>query len=147
MRRILLLFSKVLLLTAVIGTTGCSVLKGIRNNEIWHHDDQLREEDYPALPHKDKKALKTVKELAQRIKPDLILTTGDNTSWKFDHNLTPRLIQVFEDLGIPWAVTLGNHDAEGRGDRYWKLFRYGYARRNSDYPTKQQQRYQYRACL
>jgi Calcineurin-like phosphoesterase len=137
-------FLKYLLFTAVLFATissmGCSTIEGVKNNDLWHHENELNREDYPSmvlpsdrdfkilvladiqlesLPHKDSKALKTVREMVEKTKPDLILTVGDNTSWKFDHKLTPRLIKTFEEFEIPWAVTLGNHDAEGRADRYW----------------------------
>jgi hypothetical protein len=57
--------------------------------------------------------------LVKEIKPDMIMTTGDNTAWISAHNGVVKFVQQMESYGIPWGVTLGNHDSEGQADRVW----------------------------
>lgn len=60
-----------------------------------------------------------IDELVEENKPDLILTLGDNTSGPLSHVYAKELIKHMEQYGIPWAVTIGNHDSEGIADRRW----------------------------
>ena len=69
------------------------------------------------MPWDDKEALKLVDELVNGIKPDLIMTDGDNSMLPISDILTRKFIRQMEGYGIPWGVALGNHDSEGRGDR------------------------------
>ena len=75
-------------------------------------------------PFKDPRSIDTVRTMVEGTQPDMILTVGDNTSWHFADRLALRLIGVMESFETPWAVTFGNHDSEGRGDRVWHGNRY-----------------------
>ncbi len=57
--------------------------------------------------------------LVEEIKPDMIMTTGDNTAWILAHDGVVKLVRQIDAYGIPWGVTLGNHDSEGQADRIW----------------------------
>ena len=71
-------------------------------------------------PFGDPKALDLVDELVNEVQPDFIMTTGDNTAWSFSDVVVKKLISQMETYGIPWGVTFGNHDSEGRADREWQ---------------------------
>lgn len=117
-----------------------SSLRGIPSNDIWSQEDKRNPDvigrvsmedgdDFRILlltdiqltgnPFKDPKALAMVDQLVQDTQPDLILTTGDNSYLAFADVVARRLIRQMASYDIPWGVTLGNHDAEGRGDRVW----------------------------
>lgn len=70
-------------------------------------------------PFTDSKTLMLVDQLVDEINPDLIMTTGDNSYMAFANITTQKFIRQMESYAIPWGVTLGNHDAEGRADRVW----------------------------
>ncbi len=67
----------------------------------------------------DTKALNMMDELVNQTNPDFIMTTGDNTYLVLADVLTPTIVQKLEGYGIPWGVTLGNHDSDGVTDRNW----------------------------
>lgn len=57
--------------------------------------------------------------LVERVKPDLIIITGDNTypipifSGSHNNLKEARYVgKLMEGLGIPWTMTFGNHDTE-----------------------------------
>lgn len=68
---------------------------------------------------KDLKALQTVYELIDKTRPDFIIVTGDFVfplgieSYSFN-NYTPMMqfCSFMRNIGIPWAMTYGNHDTE-----------------------------------
>lgn len=68
---------------------------------------------------KDLRALQTVYELIERTRPDFIIVTGDFVfplgieSFSFN-NYTPMMqfCSFMRNIGIPWAMTYGNHDTE-----------------------------------
>lgn len=68
---------------------------------------------------RDTRALRMMDGLVDRADPDLILTAGDNTYLFFSGMMTHTIVKKMESYGIPWAVTLGNHDSEGIADRNW----------------------------
>ncbi len=72
-----------------------------------------------SLPLKNKRALNLITDLVERTEPDLIMTTGDNTSWVFSGYMARKLTKFFDSLETPWAVTFGNHDGESRRDKNW----------------------------
>ncbi len=72
-----------------------------------------------SLPLKNRKALQIITDLVERTNPDLIMTTGDNTSWVFSGYMAKKLTNFFDSFEIPWAVTFGNHDGESRRDKNW----------------------------
>lgn len=73
---------------------------------------------------RDTKALDMMDVLVHKTDPDLILTTGDNTYLLFSGLMTNIIVEKMESYGIPWAVTLGNHDSQGIADRNWVGNRY-----------------------
>ena len=137
---------------AAIATVGIFILltlwkplKGTPGAEIWHSENRLSEKDIPELvmsdgedfrilvladlqlglwPWETRRTGKILNELVERTDPGLILTVGDNTATFIDHILTGKVIRWMEATGRPWSVTLGNHDGEGWGDRYWLGNRY-----------------------
>lgn len=57
-----------------------------------------------------------------RERPSLVVLTGDNTSTSGGRLVFPilarRIVRLFQDAGIPFAVTFGNHDSQERGPWY-----------------------------
>ena len=124
-----------------ISCTSISVktVHGIPSQELWYPEKsydrgsvpflvQKENEDFTILlfsdiqlesSPKDRRSLRLVDQLVKEIQPDLILTTGDNTSWRYADKRALKLIRQMESYNIPWGVTLGNHDSEGRSDRIW----------------------------
>jgi len=72
-----------------------------------------------ANPFRDTKALRMMDALAEETDPDFIMTAGDNTYFGFSGLMAPVIVKRMEGYGIPWGVTLGNHDSEGIMDRNW----------------------------
>jgi len=72
-----------------------------------------------ANPFRDTKALNMMDWLVEKTDPDFIMTTGDNTYFGFSGLMTPTIVKKMEGYGVPWGVTLGNHDTEGIMDRNW----------------------------
>lgn len=71
--------------------------------------------------HEDMQALNIVNRTIKSTKPDLIVLTGDlacpraHISLSRNNLNSYRIItDMLERIGIPYAVTFGNHDAEGR---------------------------------
>ena len=77
----------------------------------------------------DKDSLKLVDELVGEVKPDLIMTDGDNAMGPFSDIVTKKFIAQMESYELPWGVVFGNHDSEGRPDRTW----FGNQYENADY--------------
>ena len=120
-------------------------LKGTPSPEIWRPERRLEAGDIPELsmadgeefrilvvadlqlglwPWETRKTGKILESLVTETDPHLIITVGDNTSMFFDHRHVRRIVRWMESSGRPWSVTLGNHDGEGWGDRYWLGNRY-----------------------
>lgn len=57
-------------------------------------------------------ALVLMKTVIEKEKPDLVVLTGDIVCSKNTVKAWLALSQVLIDAKVPWAVTLGNHDAE-----------------------------------
>jgi len=79
-------------------------------------------------PFEDPRSLSIVASLVREAKPDLVLTTGDNTAGPLSRMRAKKLVSAMEKLGPPWGVVLGNHDSEGGADRPWLGRLYGSAR-------------------
>lgn len=64
----------------------------------------------------EERAYAHIRALVKETAPDLILLTGDNIYGEFDDEgvMLAELIEVFEEIGLPWATTFGNHDPESR---------------------------------
>ncbi len=68
---------------------------------------------------KDRKAIDAVETLIKRVKPDLVIVTGDvdypipfQSGTMNNMRGAKMLAETMENLGVYWAVTLGNHDSE-----------------------------------
>jgi len=121
-------------------------IQGTPSAKVWLQDDTYNvdsvqvlvkkdHQDYKVLlladiqldwwePRLKNKALKQVKELIEKTKPDFIITLGDNVQGHYGDRMTKRLIKEMEAYHIPWTVVLGNHDSEGRRGRAWYGNRY-----------------------
>ena len=72
----------------------------------------------PYTVTEDKKALEAIHKLADSIKPDLIIVTGDciysaPTMGSLSSGHSEKVFASFmETLGIPWTVAFGNHESE-----------------------------------
>ena len=77
-----------------------------------------------ANPFRDTRALNMMDAMVEKTNPDMIMTTGDNTYFGFSGAMVPVIVDKMEGYGIPWGVTLGNHDSEGIADRNWVGNRY-----------------------
>lgn len=51
--------------------------------------------------------------------PDMIVITGDMVMTVENNFYVEHVAELFSDIGIPWAVTYGNHDDEGRADKFY----------------------------
>ena len=79
-------------------------------------DTQLSNEEW-ADGHKHRAILEyTVKELIERVHPDLITISGD-LSWAGHDHAYDMLAQFIDSFGIPWAPVWGNHDNQ-KGAEY-----------------------------
>ena len=79
-------------------------------------DPQLGNGEW-AEDHKNRKILThAVRELVERIRPDLITVSGD-LSWAGDDFAYDMLADLLDSLQIPWAPVWGNHDNQ-KGEAY-----------------------------
>ncbi len=62
-------------------------------------------------------AFADITKLIESQKPHLIILTGDNVQGVFNDKSLKRLVKHIDSFKIPWTLTWGNHDAEGRSDR------------------------------
>lgn len=69
--------------------------------------------------HEDEQALNILYRLIEMVKPDCIVITGDmvcsraHITWSRNNLNSMRiLVELLENIGIPYGVTFGNHDAE-----------------------------------
>ncbi len=65
---------------------------------------------------KSKKTIKCIRKILKAEQPDLIVLTGDVVNEPADEGWK-TLMPVFTESGIPFAVTLGNHDHESNWTR------------------------------
>lgn len=71
------------------------------------------------LPHKTKETDNIVKKLVNENAPDLIVITGDSVFGPTNMMYTKHLAKLMDSFRIPWAIVYGNHDDEGKADKYW----------------------------
>lgn len=71
------------------------------------------------LPHKTKETDNIVKQLVNDNKPDMIVITGDSVFGPTNVMYTKHLAKLMDSFEIPWAIVYGNHDDEGKADKYW----------------------------
>ena len=59
-------------------------------------------------------AIRNMRALIDRVKPDLVMLGGDNTTGRSEkadfEALLSEIASPMEDMGIPWAHVFGNHD-------------------------------------
>ncbi len=74
----------------------------------------------------DKLAFSHMREIVKRVKPDLIVLSGDNVYGEFDDKGTSltALINEMESYETPWTLTFGNHDNETRKGVAWTCEQY-----------------------
>lgn len=71
------------------------------------------------MPHLQSKTDNIVKKLVEENHPDMIILTGDNVFGPVNTWLTKHVTEFFDSFGLPWAAVYGNHDDEGKADKYW----------------------------
>lgn len=127
-------------LCGVVAVLKWKVFTGVPSTVLWQEDEAFRVEDLPALvktdgqdfrilllsdlqleanPFVDTATLSMIDDLVKRTDPDLILTDGDNTYMPLQAVMAGVLVRRLDRYGIPWDVTLGNHDAQFLADRNW----------------------------
>lgn len=52
-------------------------------------------------------------------RPDLVVVTGDFTALKNNKRDTKWLVRVLDREKTPWTAVMGNHDSQGKYDRYY----------------------------
>ena len=74
----------------------------------------------------EKLAFSHMREIVERVKPDLIVLSGDNVYGEFDDNGTSlaALIKEMESYQTAWTLTFGNHDNETRKGVLWTCEQY-----------------------
>lgn len=74
----------------------------------------------------EERAFVHMREIVERVKPDLIVLSGDNVYGEFDDAGTSltALIAEIESYKIPWTLTFGNHDNETRKGVEWTCEQY-----------------------
>lgn len=132
-------------------------INGVPSNQTWFEKDAYDASKVTSLVKKDgkdykillladiqidkigfkgrKHAFNLIDQLVAKTNPDLIITLGDNTQGNYSDKMALKLSEHLSKFNIPWAVTLGNHDSEGRRGRPWygnlyenaenSLFKYG----------------------
>lgn len=70
------------------------------------------------LPHKTKETDNIVKTLVKENEPDMIVITGDSVCGPMTLHYTKHLTKLMDSFKIPWAIVYGNHDPEGRADKF-----------------------------
>ena len=73
---------------------------------------QLTDTHYISGDPRSDRALSCVREMIEAEKPDLVIHTGDIIFGKPDQQSMVEILAPLAESGIPWAVTLGNHDAQ-----------------------------------
>lgn len=72
---------------------------------------------HASTPKLNSETVENIKLLVEREMPDLVILDGDNTWYVSNANVLKscisEIVKPIEALGIPWAHTYGNHDAEG----------------------------------
>lgn len=136
---IAVLASIVIVVGAFAAGFALSSVKGTPSAEVWEADMEYKIENTITLqktPGKDfvvlnltdiqyndfldigrrKYTEETVRELVERVKPDLITMTGDQIWAPFVKYSIEDLIEFMDSFKIPWAPVNGNHDGEGNVD-------------------------------
>lgn len=141
---------KVLAIIIAFTITSCKTMhspkySGVSSPTVWFPEDEYKidsiqsltkknGEDFRILlladiqidgvPSRTRKTFRLIDRLIDSVKPDYILTLGDNTEWYYSDVMAKKLIKFLGKKDIPWSVTLGNHDSEHRKARAWYGNRY-----------------------
>ena len=75
-------------------------------------DPQLRVRSWGEGEKKREILIRTVTELVERVKPDLITNSGD-LAWAEEQQAYDYLADLMDSFRIPWAPIWGNHDNQG----------------------------------
>lgn len=68
-------------------------------------------------PFKSKKQIKAdLAKMVNYVKPDLIVTVGDNFAGIFNHFHVKSFVKMMDEFGIPWAPIYGNHERDFSAD-------------------------------
>ena len=86
---------------------------------------QLSDFHYGESDEKDRNTSKLIEDLVKEVKPDLVTVTGDLVSgyawdgkdFDFYQKHWREYSGIFEKLGVPYAIALGNHDSEANLNR------------------------------
>ena len=73
---------------------------------------QITDTHYIAGDPRSQRALDCVREAVANVKPDLVIHTGDIVFGSPDRQSILEILRPISDSGIPFAVALGNHDAQ-----------------------------------
>lgn len=124
-------------------------VKGQANDsEYWSEYDEFKINDIPVietgedgftvlqltdlhyhLPHMTKNTDSIIKKLVSENNPDFIVITGDTVYGPTNLMYTKHVAELMDGFEIPWAIVYGNHDDEGKADKY----RMGEIYENSEY--------------
>ena len=69
----------------------------------------------------DKNTQQLIKDIVAAERPDIAVVTGDSVSgYEWDNKTSPwtallykKVTDTLTEIGMPWAMTAGNHDTEG----------------------------------
>lgn len=71
------------------------------------------------LPHMTSQTDGIVSRLVEESDPDFIVITGDSVYGPTNVMYTKHVAELMDSFKIPWAIVYGNHDDEGKADKYW----------------------------
>ncbi len=71
------------------------------------------------LPHMTSQTDGIVNRLVEESNPDFIVITGDSVYGPTNVMYTKHVAELMDSFKIPWAIVYGNHDDEGKADKYW----------------------------
>jgi len=130
--------SLALLITAVWAGVYLGVtVKGARSSDIWGASDAFDPDDFASFEKADgenfkilqltdiqlsgfesevKACFALITRLIKDTEPDLLVLTGDSVALRNNHKKGARLTGFLDGFGIPYAITMGNHDGEGHYD-------------------------------
>lgn len=114
-------------------------VKGVGNSdEYWSEYDEFKIDDIKTLdvkndnfkilqitdlhyhlPHKTNENDYIVRTLVEENNPDMIVITGDSVFGPTNLIYTQHLVKLMDSFKIPWAIVYGNHDDEGKVDKFW----------------------------
>ena len=75
-------------------------------------DPQLHDREWESGQIERDILMRTVTELVERVKPDLITISGD-ISWAGDNKAYDAFADLMDSFQLPWAPVWGNHDNQG----------------------------------